>query len=66
VSTRATTAMAPMAMPAIAPADKAGFGERFVGELVGGAVADDLDGVTDGVASEDAVRVIEVGVVTPT
>jgi hypothetical protein len=55
-----------MAMPAIAPADKAGFGERFVGELVGGAVADDLDGVTDRVASEDAVGVIEVGVVTPT
>jgi hypothetical protein len=66
VSTRATAAMAPMAMPAIAPADKAGFGERFVGELVGGAVADNLDGVTDRVASGDAVGVIEVDVVTPT
>jgi hypothetical protein len=66
VNIRATTAMAPMAMPAIAPADKAGFGEKFVGELVGRAVADDLGGVTDRVASEDAVGVIEVDVVTPT
>jgi hypothetical protein len=66
VRIRATTAMAPMAMPAIAPADKAGFGGEVVGELVGGALADDLDGVTDKVASEDAVGVIEVDVVTPT
>jgi hypothetical protein len=65
VSMMATAAIAPMTMPAMAPADKPGFGEGPGGKMVGVAVADELGvdaiepGVMDGV-TEDEVDVVVV------
>lgn len=63
---RVETAIAPMTMPAIAPTDKAGFGEGIDAWLVGDAVADDIGGEVGKVESEAAVAVTEDEVIIPT
>lgn len=62
----AKPAIAPMTMPAMAPADKAGFGGGITGETVGEAAIDELEPEDEVAVVEDEVAVIEEEVAVPT
>jgi hypothetical protein len=63
VRTRAKAAIEPITLPAMAPADKAGFIEGVDGGFVVTAVADDISGAVVVIELEVVVAMTDDGVV---